>query len=73
MDDLKFHDFDGASVAASFPKYAAITFGSLLTLGTCAIGDLLAIIEDGDPFAAAHDDFHVMLDKQHRQAEFLLE
>ena len=34
-----------------------------------ALGDLLAVVEDGDPVADAHDHPHVVLDEQDRQAE----
>ena len=38
-------------------------------LGGRALGDLLAVVEDRDPVADAHDDPHVVLDEQDREAE----
>ena len=46
-----------------------MTFGSRADLVRRALGDLLAVVEDGDPVADAHDDPHVVLDQQDRQAE----
>ena len=43
-----------------------MTCGSAHDLGR-ALGDLLAVVEDGDPVADAHDDAHVVLDEQDRQ------
>ena len=45
-----------------------MTFGIAADLVRRALGDPLAVIEDGDPVADAHDDAHVVLDEQDRQA-----
>ncbi len=46
-----------------------MTLGSAPDLVGRALGDLLAVVEDGDPVADAHHDPHVVLDEQDRQAE----
>ena len=46
-----------------------MTFGLRADLVRRALGDLLAVVEDGDPVADAHDHPHVVLDEQDRQAE----
>ena len=57
---------------ASFPRYAAITFGIVPDLIRGPFGDLLAVVEHGNALADAHDDLHVVLDEQNGEAEFLL-
>ena len=45
-----------------------MTFGIAADLVRRALGDLLAVVEDGDPVADPHDHPHVVLDEQDRQA-----
>ena len=45
-----------------------MTFGSACTCGRRALGDLLAEVEHRDRVAHAHDDVHVVLDQDHRDA-----
>ena len=40
-------------------------------LGRRPFGDLLAVVEDRDPVADAHDHAHVVLDEQDRQAQLV--
>ena len=44
----------------------------MLEIRRRALGDLHAVVEHGDALADAHDDLHVVLDEQHRDAEFFL-
>ena len=46
-----------------------MTFGFARTSAGRALGDDLAVVEDRDPVADAHDDPHVVLDEQDRQPE----
>ena len=46
-----------------------MTFGLARTSAGVSLGDDLAVVEDGDPVADAHDHPHVVLDEQDRQAE----
>ena len=48
-----------------------MTRGLALDLGRRALGDLLAVVEHRDPVGDAHDDLHVVLDQQDRQAELV--
>src|SRR5438309_5155171 len=36
-----------------------------------ALGDFLAVVEDGHVVRDAHDDPHLVLDEEYRQSEFL--
>ena len=45
-----------------------MTFGSLRTSLGGAVGDLLAVVEHDDVVGDPHDDAHVVLDQQHRDA-----
>src|SRR5688500_9627320 len=40
--------------------------GVALHLTGTSVGDLLTVVEDGDPVADSHHDLHVVLDDQHR-------
>ena len=45
-----------------------MTRGLSRTAGGLALGDLLAVVEHRDLLGDAHDDLHVVLDEQDRQA-----
>ena len=55
-------------VAAPRPRYASMTRGLAGPRRACP-RRALAVVEDGDPVADAHDDPHVVLDEQDGQAE----
>ena len=50
-----------------------MTRGSRRTSSGRPLGDLLAVVEDGDPVADAHDELHVVLDEQDREPEVAAE
>ena len=45
-----------------------MTSGLSADLARLALGDLLAVVEDDDAVADAHDDLHVVLDQEHGDA-----
>ena len=50
-----------------------MTFGSSRISAGVAFGDALAVVEDGDAVADPHDDAHVVLDEEDREAELVAE
>ena len=48
-----------------------MTRGFARTSCGLALGDLLAVVEHGDALGDAHDDLHVVLDEQDREAALL--
>src|SRR3990172_4137654 len=56
---------------ASFTKVGLLHAGIPLDVARGALGDLLAEVEDDDVVGDVHDDVHVVLDEEQRQAASL--